>query len=104
MMVIVKEWLVTCNQCHKKKDATWAEKQVIQWYATPANAYQQYAHALDASRQGKVSAGDMLAEQLRRIKTQVIARATAISNITPYLDKSSIEVLQDGLKDSNDWH
>ena len=64
-------------------------------------AYKQYAHALDASRQGKVTPGDILAEQLRRNETPDIARATAISNITPYLDKTSIEVLQDGLKDSN---
>ena len=46
-------------------------------------------------------ANDMLVKQIRRIETPDIARATAISLISPYLDQSNISVLQKGLKDSN---
>jgi tetratricopeptide (TPR) repeat protein len=90
-----------CNNCHENKDATWADKQVRQWYDKPATAHQQYARALDAGRQGKARAGDLLVEQVRRMETPDIARASAISIITPYLDQASVDVLQKSLNDSN---
>ena len=91
-----------CNQCHDDKSAVWSEKQVKQWHGKPAKAYQQFAYALDASRQGNVSAGALLLEQIRNIETPNIARASAISGITPYLDQSNIKILQEGLEDSNE--
>lgn len=90
-----------CNQCHKDKDASWAATQVKQWYGKPSNGYQQYAYALDAGRQGKAKAGEMLTEQIRKIETPNIARASAISSLLPYLDQSNIAVLQKGLNDED---
>jgi tetratricopeptide (TPR) repeat protein len=90
-----------CNQCHEDKDATWADKKVRQWYGKSSTGHQRYARALDAGRQGKAGGGDLLVEQIRRIETPDIARASAIHIITPYLDQSNIDVLEKALKDSN---
>ena len=90
-----------CNQCHDDKSATWAEQQVKQWYGKPGKSYQQFAYALEAGRQGKAGAGELLIQQIRNINTPDIARASAIRDITPYLDQSNIEILKSGLEDSN---
>jgi len=90
-----------CNQCHKDKDAAWAKKQAEKWYGKPSTGYQQYALALEAGRQSGANAGKKLLNQIRKVETPGIARATAVSIITPYLDKSNIDVLQDGLNDKD---
>jgi Flp pilus assembly protein TadD len=90
-----------CNQCHKDKDAVWANKQIDKWYGKPSTGYQQYALALETGRQSGANAGKKLLNQIRRVETPSIARATAISILTPYLDKSNIDVLQDGLNDKD---
>lgn len=90
-----------CNQCHDDKDVQWSAKQVEQWYGDKPVGYQQYARALDAGRHAKTAAGKLLAASIRDIETPDIARATAISIITPYLDQSSIDVLQQGLIDAD---
>jgi len=90
-----------CNQCHEDKDATWANAQIKQWYGKTPVGYQQFANALEAGRQGDAKAGAMLADQIRINATPNIARASAISGLSRYLDQSNIDVLQQGLKDEN---
>ena len=90
-----------CNQCHEDRDAVWAQQQIRKWYGKPAAAYQQFAYALEAGRHNKASAGELLVNQIRKTETPDIARASAMSLITPYIDRSNFDVLQNGLKDSN---
>jgi tetratricopeptide (TPR) repeat protein len=90
-----------CNNCHKNKDATWAASQARNWYEKPNKGYQQFAHAIDASRNGKATSAELLAEQIRNNETPNIARASAMSGITPYLNQSNIDVLQKGLQDKD---
>ena len=90
-----------CNQCHADKDASWAATQVKQWYGKSSTGYQQFASALDAGRKGEPGAGQLLVDQIKNIETPDIARATAISNLSRYLDQSTFEVIQRGLKDDD---
>ena len=90
-----------CNQCHQDKGSEWAAKQVVQWYGKNPVGYQQFAEALDAGRSGKSNAGKLLAATIRDVETPDISRATAVSSITPYLDQTNVDVLQQGLKDGN---
>jgi len=90
-----------CNQCHDDKDASWAAKQVKQWYGKTATGFQRYAEAFDAARSGKSGAGEMLVDQINELETPGIARATAMSLLQPYLDQSSFEVIRKGLKDED---
>jgi len=90
-----------CNQCHTDKDAAWALSQVNNWYGKPPSGYQQFAHALEAGREGKADAGQLLADQINNIETPDIARATAISSLSPYLDQTTFNVIQQGLIDED---
>ncbi len=90
-----------CNQCHADNDAAWALSQVKDWYGKPTSGYQQFALALDAGREGRANAGQLLADQVNNIETPDIARATAVSSLAPYLDQSTIHVIQKGLIDED---
>jgi len=90
-----------CNQCHQDKHVTWAAARVKEWYGKPFNGFQKYAHALDAGRNGEANAGDLLVKQINNIETPDIARASAMSSLSLYLDQSNIEVIQKGLNDKN---
>jgi tetratricopeptide (TPR) repeat protein len=90
-----------CNQCHADKEAAWAALQAKQWYGKTPTGYQQFAAALDAGRNGNSNAGALLAGQINNIETPDIARASAISNLSSYLDQSTFEVIQRGLKDED---
>lgn len=90
-----------CNQCHQDKSSDWALKQVTQWYGKSPVGFQQFAVALDAGRSARPDAGKLLAASIRDVITPDIARATAVSMITPYLDQTNIDVLQQGLTDKN---
>ena len=90
-----------CNQCHADKDAAWAAAQIKQWYGKKPAGYQRFAHALHAGRQVDSNAGALLAEQINNIETPDIARASAISSLSRYLDQSTFSVLQQGLEDED---
>ena len=90
-----------CNQCHTDKDASWSAKHVKQWYRKFPVGHQRFAEALDAGRKQDNRAGKLLAEQIRNLETPGIARASAISIITPYLDQANFDVVQSGLKDED---
>lgn len=90
-----------CNQCHEDKPASWAAARVRDWYDKPQQGYQQFAHAIDASRKGKATSGKLLAKLIRNGETPNIARAFAMSGITPYLNQSNIDILQKGLNDKD---
>jgi predicted CXXCH cytochrome family protein len=90
-----------CNLCHAEKDAAWALAQVKQWYEKTPEGFQKFAAALDAGRQGKAKAGKLLADTIRSVETPDIARASAISGLSRYLDQSTFNVIQQGLKDDD---
>jgi predicted CXXCH cytochrome family protein len=90
-----------CNQCHADKDAAWAVTQVKQWYGKAPSGYQQFATALDAGRNSDANAAKLLADQINNIETPDIARASAISSLSRYLDQATFKVIQQGLKDED---
>jgi tetratricopeptide (TPR) repeat protein len=90
-----------CNQCHTDKDAAWAAAQAEKWYGRSSIGYQQFANALDAGRKGDTRAGRLLADQINKMDTPDIARASAISLLPRYLDQSTLRVMQNGLKDDD---
>jgi len=98
-----------CNRCHDDQDANrdanrdagWAAARVKEWYGKQAQGYQQFAHALDAGRNGRSNAGSLLAEQIRRIETPAIARATAMRSFADYITPSSLDIIIDGLRDGD---
>ena len=90
-----------CNNCHEDKDATWAADKVKQWYKKPKTGFQRYANAIDAARTGKNNAGDLLGKIIRDNNTPAIARSSAMTNLSSYLDQKNIDVVQNGLNDDD---
>jgi tetratricopeptide (TPR) repeat protein len=90
-----------CNQCHADKDAAWAAAQAKKWYGKSPIGHQQFANALDAGREGDTGAGRLLAEQINKMDTPAIARASAISLLPRYLDQSTLGIIQNGLEDDD---
>ena len=90
-----------CTQCHQDRDAIWAAKQTRAWYGDTPDGMRNYAKSLAAGRAGDPSAGEMLASLIRDESVPAIARATALSEISAYLNRDSLGVLQRGLSDKD---
>jgi tetratricopeptide (TPR) repeat protein len=89
-----------CTMCHTGQPAQWAADQVRKWYGDRSPGHQQYAEILAAARRGAGS-GDALAALIRNPATPAIARATALSQIGPYLSNQTADVLSLGLADED---
>ena len=90
-----------CNNCHQDKDVVWAADKVKQWYKKPKTGFQRYALAIDAARTGKNNAGDLLEKIINDGNTPAIARASAVTSLSSYLDQKNIDVVQNGLNDDD---
>lgn len=90
-----------CTNCHADKSAEWAAQQVSDWYGDEPQGHQRYAGALAGARNAEPAAGRALAELIQNAATPDIARATAVSQIAPYLNAQTISVLTDGLYDAD---
>jgi len=89
-----------CTNCHREQSAEWASKQVDEWYGDINPGHQKYAEILQAARRGTGS-GEALADLIRNPETPAIARATALSEIAPYLSNQTVDALVLGLADSD---
>jgi tetratricopeptide (TPR) repeat protein len=90
-----------CNTCHADNSAQWAAQQVTEWYGQVSQGHQRYAATLAAARSAEPATGRALAELIRDAESPDIARATALSQLAPYLDAQTLPALTAGLKDSD---
>ncbi len=89
-----------CNGCHSDQNAEWAASQVKQWYGEISPGHQRFAETLHAARLGAGS-GDDLAALVSDTEMPAIARATALSEIGPYLSNRNLDALRLGLADGD---
>ncbi len=87
-----------CTICHTQESDVWAADQVGEWYGELTLGHQNYAEILLAARRGAGS-GEDLASLVRNLQTPAIARATALTEIAPYLSQQTVDVLGLGLTD-----
>ena len=90
-----------CNVCHTDKSPQWAATRVQDWYGHVPQGLQNWAGTLAATRSGDPLAGESLLQLIRDSGTPAIARATAVSQVGPYLDAQSLDVLTQGLWDDD---
>lgn len=90
-----------CNQCHKDKPAKWAADAVVRWYGPTRRREPHFVEALDAGRRGLPQAEKLLAALISDSSSPAIARATALTLLSPYLTPSSISAVQVGLGDQD---
>ena len=90
-----------CNNCHADKSAEWAAAQVQDWYGHVPQGLQNWAAIFAATRSGDPRAGEALLQLIRDTDTPDIARATALSQVSPYLTAQTLDILTLGLWDGD---
>jgi len=88
-----------CNLCHADKTAEWSSDYITQWYPEPRPGFQGFAEALSAARTGNSTAGAQLIDVITNPEESAIARAAALSELGPYLDRSRLAYVQEAMND-----
>ena len=90
-----------CNDCHKDKSAAWTAQAINKWYGPNPNGYQRYTETLSAARHRASDAASRLVALAEDVKAPGIARATALSELQPYLDADTYAAAREGLQSSD---
>ncbi len=87
-----------CNDCHQDRSPGWAAQAVTSWYGDVHPGYQHFTKALvDARRQGLMAAQELLA-LAADAASPGIARATALRELSGYLDPNAVAAAQAALR------
>jgi len=90
-----------CNQCHTDKSTEWAAGEFTSLWPNVTEPYQNWTRALTLARSGAPQAEIALIKIIRDHDKPAIARATAISELRPFLSPLSGQVLQVALTDNS---
>ncbi len=90
-----------CNQCHSDQDTEWAAGHFAKMWPEAAQPFQSWTKAIMLARSDMPQAEIALIRVIRDQQTPDIARATAISELPPYLSPLSGQVLQTALTDQS---
>jgi tetratricopeptide (TPR) repeat protein len=90
-----------CNDCHQDKTAAWALRAVQNWYGNGHPGYQQFTGQLSAARRQLPAAAAGLLALARDGTAPAIARATALTELTSYLDADALAAAREGLQSAD---
>ena len=88
-----------CNDCHADQSAAWAADAVTRWHGPQRKGLQNFAPALQAARTMQLDAPQLLSEVAADKTQPAIARATALSELSPWLSPARFATLNRGLDD-----
>jgi predicted CXXCH cytochrome family protein len=88
-----------CNDCHADKSPEWAAAAVERWFGPNREGFQNYAEAFHAAWNGSADAAALLGNVASNQDTPAFARASALTDLAPYLPTSAAELVRTGLKD-----
>ena len=83
-----------CNQCHTDQGTEWAAGNFARMWPDAAEPFQNWTKAITLARSAAPQAEIALIRVIRDQQTPDIARATAVSELPPYLSPLSGQVLQ----------
>lgn len=89
-----------CNDCHADKSADWAASVMAAWGGT-SHGFQKYAAAFDAAWTGKPDGAALLAGLVRDHDAPAVVRASALSELAPYVSLANFELARAGLSDGD---
>jgi len=87
-----------CNDCHKDKTPGWAAKATERWYGSEPKGYQRYTAALAEAREQSRMAAIDLVRLANDPDAPNVARATAVTELVPYLDLDAYNAAQAALQ------
>jgi predicted CXXCH cytochrome family protein len=88
-----------CNDCHKDKSAEWAAAAVARWHGPDRKGFQTYAEAFHAAWSEQSDAATLLAKVAGDADAPAFARASALSELGPYLSPANAELARAALAD-----
>lgn len=88
-----------CNDCHADRSAAWAADAVTRWHGPQRKGLQNFAPALQAARTMQLNAPQLLSDVVADMTQPAIARATALSELAPWLSPARFATLNRGLAD-----
>jgi len=90
-----------CNDCHRDKSAQWAASAVEGWFGPQREGFQNYAAAFHSAWTEQPNAGKLLGEVASDANIPAIVRASALTELGPYLSRANLNLAQNGLSDSD---
>jgi predicted CXXCH cytochrome family protein len=88
-----------CNDCHTDKSTDWAAAAIERLHGPEREGFQNYAEAFHAARSDQSDAAKLLAVVAADRNTPAIARATALTELAPWVSPSNINLVRTGLSD-----
>jgi predicted CXXCH cytochrome family protein len=88
-----------CTNCHAKEGPQWAADVVARWYGAVQRKEPHWGEALYAGRTGKANAAEGLVRLSGDSAAPAIVRATALSLLSRYPGRPTLEALGLGLSD-----
>jgi predicted CXXCH cytochrome family protein len=88
-----------CNDCHGDKTAEWAASAIERWHEPNRKGLQNYAEAFHAAWAGRGDAAALLAQVAADAKAPAFVRASAMTELAPWLSPANIGLARAGLSD-----
>lgn len=90
-----------CNNCHGDRSVEWAAGHFTKWYPAPEPVRATWTEAFAGARAGNPAAATKLVALIADSQLPAIVRATAVSELAPFLTARSIDVLPLALNDDS---
>jgi len=88
-----------CNDCHTDKSVQWAADAVERWHGSKRKGWQRYAEAFHSAWNEQADATSLLAVIASDRDTPAVARASALSELAPYVSPANLNLARTGLSD-----
>jgi hypothetical protein len=90
-----------CTECHTGKSAQWAADSIEKWHGRNRVSFQHFAEALDMGMEQGPDAEQSLDDLIADRGQPAIARATALSMLASYAQRSTEAVVRAGVIDES---
>ena len=86
-----------CNDCHTDRTAEWAAAAIDRWHGPTRKGFQNFAEAFHAAWESQSDAGALLSHVAADQETPAFVRASALTELAPYLSAANIGLARAGL-------
>src|SRR5262249_5172124 len=88
-----------CNDCHADKSAQWAASAIETWHGPNRKGWPRYAEAFHSAWSNQADAAALLGAVAGDANTPAFARASALTELAPYLSPANINLARGALAD-----